>query len=82
LISILITGLEFPVTAFGFALLWLASRLVWVKGYQDSNGDAGKRYTHPFSGFFWHAMLTTLVTSFLVAIELLLGRKLFWNIEL
>lgn len=77
--TVLFTGLEFPVTAFVFASLWLYSRILWVRGYAESNGEPMKRYSHPFSGFFWNAMLTLMMSSFFVAIQLLLGRKIFWD---
>lgn len=77
--SVLFTGLEFPITAFVLACLWLYSRIVWVKGYQESIGKPMERYSHPFSGFFWHSMLTLVMTSLMVAIQLVLGRKIFWE---
>jgi len=77
--TVLFTGLEFPITAFVFASLWLYSRIVWVRGYSASNGDPSKRYSHPFSGFFWQCKLVLLMASWFVAIELLLGRKIFWD---
>ena len=70
-------GLEYPVTSSVLALLWLYSRMVWVKSYAASAGDAAKRYDHPFSAFFWHAMMALIIASWLVAAELLLGYKLF-----
>lgn len=79
--SVLFTGLEFPVTAFVMASLWLYSRMVWVKGYQESKGKPMERYSHPFSGIFWHCMLALIMTSIMVAIELVLGRKIFWNLS-
>jgi len=51
--------------------------MVWVKSYAASAGDAAKRYDHPFSAFFWHAMMALIIASWLVAAELLLGYKLF-----
>merc|ERR1712232_769744 len=76
--TVLFTGLEFPVTAFCLAALWLYSRQVWVSGYKASEGEAIQRYSHPHSGYFWHAMLALIVTSAFVGIELVLGRKIFW----
>jgi len=77
--TVLFAGLEFPITAFFFASLWLYSRMVWVKGYAASMGDPSQRYSHPFSGFFWHSMLVLMMASLFVAIQLLLGRKIFWD---
>jgi len=77
--TVLITGLEFPITSFVIASLWLYSRIVWVKGYAASMGQPMDRYSHPFSGFFWHAMTALSVTSLFVAAQLLLGRKIFWD---
>mmetsp|Transcript_15481 Transcript_15481/g.35451 ORF Transcript_15481/g.35451 Transcript_15481/m.35451 type:complete len:210 (+) Transcript_15481:453-1082(+) len=75
--TVLFVGLEYPVTSSVLALLWLYSRMVWVKSYAASAGDAAKRYDHPFSAFFWHAMMALIIASWLVAAELLLGYKLF-----
>lgn len=78
-ITALVSGLEYPVATFCFASVWLHSRMVWAKGYADSKGDAAERYSHPHSKFFWHCMLAVLVMSWLVALQLLLGRKIFWD---
>jgi len=77
--TVLVTGLEFPITAFVMASLWLYSRMVWVKGYAASMGEPTQRYSHPFSAVFWHCMLTLIVTSLFVAAQLVLGRKIFWD---
>ena len=78
-ITVLVAGLEYPVAAFLFASVWLYSRMVWVKGYSASLGDPAKRYSHPHSRLFWHCMLALLVMSWLVAIQLIVGRKIFWD---
>lgn len=77
--TVLITGLEFPITAFVLASLWLYSRIVWVKGYMASSGQPMQRYSHPFAGFFWHSMLTLIVICVVVGVQLVLGRKIFWD---
>lgn len=78
-LTVLITGLEFPVAAFVLASLYLYSRMVWARGYATSLGEPMLRYSHPFSAAFWHIKTTLLFTSWFVAIELLLGRKIFWD---
>ena len=78
-ITVMISGLEYPVATFFFASVWLYSRMVWAKGYASGDGDAGERYSHKHSKFFWHCMLALLVMSWLVAMQLLLGRKIFWD---
>jgi len=77
--TVLLSGLEFPVATFVLASMWLYSRMLWVKSYAKSKGDPAKRYDHPFSRFFWQAKLTLFMTSWFVAIELLTGRKIFWD---
>jgi glutathione S-transferase len=77
-ITVLVTGLEYPVVAFVLASGWLVSRMVWVKGYAASMGDASKRYSHPLSHYFWDFKLGLLAASWLVAVQLVLGRKIFW----
>lgn len=79
LLTVLIAGLEFPVTAFVLASMYLYSRMVWVKGYSNSMGDPVERYSHPFSAVFWHCKLILFFVSSFVAIQLLLGRKIFWD---
>ena len=74
-VTVLISGLEYPVATFCFASVWLHSRMVWAKGYADSN----ERYSHPHSKFFWHCMLALLLMSWLVAMQLLFARKIFWD---
>ena len=78
-ITVMVSGLEYPVATFFFASVWLYSRMVWAKGYASGEGDAGERYSHKHSKFFWHCMLALLVMSWLVAMQLLLGRKIFWD---
>ena len=75
----MVSGLEFPVTTFVFGALWLYSRVVWTKGYSDPSGDPDLRYSHPHSRMFWHCMLTLFMTSWMVAIQLLAGKKIFWD---
>lgn len=81
-VTVLFSGLEFPVTAFFLASLWLYSRKVWVNGYATCMGDVSQRYSLPFSTVFWNCKLALLMTSWFVAIQLLLGRKIFWDMFL
>jgi len=78
-LTVLFSGLEFPVATFFLASLWLYSRMVWVRGYAKSMGDVSQRYSLPFSSVFWNCKLALLMTSWFVAIQLLLGRKIFWD---
>lgn len=78
-ITVLVSGLEYPVATFVFASLWLYSRSVWVVGYSDSSGDPALRYSHPHSRVFWHCKLALLMMSWFVAIQLLVGKKIFWD---
>lgn len=78
LITVLISGLEFPVTTFLAGLVWLVSRMVWVKGYAASMGDPSQRYSHALSRLFWFSKLTLFFTTLMVALQLVVGRKLFW----
>lgn len=78
LITVLISGLEFPVTTFLAAVVWLVSRMVWVKGYAASMGDPSQRYSHALSRLFWFSKLTLFFTTLMVALQLVVGRKIFW----
>ena len=78
LITVLISGLEFPVTTFLAAVVWLVSRMVWVRGYAASMGDPSQRYSHALSRLFWFSKLTLFFTTLMVALQLVVGRKLFW----
>ena len=78
-ITVLVAGLEYPVATFCFASVWLYSRIVWAKGYSASLGDVAQRYSHPHSSLFWSCMLALLVMSWLVAIQMVVGRKIFWD---
>ena len=79
LMTALLAGLEFPLSTSFFCGLWLYSRRVWQQGYSTSDGAPGKRYDHPFAGFFWTAMLVVWMLCCLSAISVLLGRKIFWD---
>ena len=78
--TVLFSGLVFPVTTAVLATLWLYSRAVWVAGYAESDGDPSKRYSRPFARFFWMAMLTLFVTSTFAGISMIVGRDLFWDV--
>mmetsp|Transcript_19773 Transcript_19773/g.49188 ORF Transcript_19773/g.49188 Transcript_19773/m.49188 type:complete len:211 (-) Transcript_19773:2054-2686(-) len=78
-VTVLVSGLEYPVATFVFGSLWLYSRSVWVVGYSDSSGDPALRYSHPHSRVFWHCKLALLMMSWFVAIQLLVGKKIFWD---
>ena len=78
-VTVLVSGLEYPVATFVFGSLWLYSRSVWVVGYADKSGDPALRYSHPHSRVFWHCKLALLMMSWFVAIQLLVGKKIFWD---
>ena len=51
-------GIQFPLFTTIICALSLVSRRQWVKGYAQSEGDPMKRYSLPFSKFFWKGLLT------------------------
>ena len=59
----LVSGLSFPGVTFVVCVAWLYARYVWVQGYMKSEGDAIKRYSHPFAAFIWTGMLGLFLTS-------------------
>lgn len=50
-------GIQFPLVTTIICALSLVSRREWAKGYAQSEGDAIKRYSLPFSKFFWNGLL-------------------------
>lgn len=78
--TVLFSGIVFPVTTTVFATLWLYSRSLWVAGYAESDGDPSKRYSKPFAKFFWMAMLTLFMTSSFAGISIIAGSNIFWDV--
>ena len=79
LVVSLISAVHFPLTASLLCSLWLYSRMVWAAGYANDKGDASQRYSHPFSRFFWQATLALIVLSTLSSVNLVAGKKIFWD---
>eukprot|EP00613_Pedinella_sp_CCMP2098_P004384 CAMPEP_0171620664 /NCGR_PEP_ID=MMETSP0990-20121206/16128_1 /TAXON_ID=483369 /ORGANISM="non described non described, Strain CCMP2098" /LENGTH=177 /DNA_ID=CAMNT_0012186005 /DNA_START=213 /DNA_END=743 /DNA_ORIENTATION=+ len=52
-VCILLSALQFPVSASVLTLMSLFSRYVWASAYTQSDGDPSKRYDHPLSKFAW-----------------------------
>ncbi len=58
LASILISGVEYPVTAASLGLVWTLSRIAYAVGYTDSEKDKGAgRYKYPIGPFFWFCQM-------------------------
>ena len=68
----LTAALSFPVVATVASIIYTISRRIWAKGYGSNNdeGDAQRRYSAFFSGFFWKALATLGFMSFMVCANL------------
>ena len=75
----LTAALSFPVVATVASIIYTISRRIWAKGYGSNNdaGDAQRRYSAFFSGFFWKALATLGFMSFMVCVNLT-GLFTFW----
>lgn len=65
-------GLQFPLFTTIICALSLVSRVQFVKGYVQSEGDTTKRYSLPFSLFFWKGLLTVFFLSLATAAHMLM----------
>jgi hypothetical protein len=65
-------GIQFPLFTTIICALSLVSRRQWVKGYVQSEGDSIKRYSLPFSGFFWKGLLALSFLSLASGIHIVL----------
>jgi len=75
----LTTALSFPVVATVLSISYTVSRRIWAKGYGGNNdeGNAQRRYSAFFSGFFWSALTALAFMSLMVCVNLT-GLFTFW----
>jgi hypothetical protein len=81
LLTSLVAAVGFPLFSALLCALWLKSRMDWVAGYVESEGDVAKRYGRAFSGFFWNSMLALFFMSVMTSVNVLAGgeKAVFWD---
>jgi len=79
ILSALVAALSFPLSTALMSALWVYARFLFTQGYATSEGDAKKRYTHPFARFIWFGLLANIVMSMMTCINVIAGHDIFWS---